>query len=184
MNASYRLNRLLAHPRRQKHSKWIDAVARRTDFTRVPFLNSGSFYALLMGAVLGAMWVGAHFHMMSTVANILYPILGSAGAVCAFQGWHINRVGYLSEAQRTTIAKHLEDLKTSGFSEDQMFINQIAEMLQRERFEDYHAVWWSSVRCALQSRLDELHATVEVQTNADTVLENLNTPPAPKKLKV
>lgn len=137
-----------------------------------------------MGAVLGAMWVGAHFHMMSTVANILYPILGSGLAVCAFQWWHMNRVGYLSEAQRNIIAKQLEDLKASGFSEDQMFVNQIAEMLQRERFEDYHSMWWNGVRCALQSRLDELNATVEVQTNADTVLTNLNTPPARQKLKV
>ena len=184
MNASYRLNRLLSRPRRQKHSKWIDATARATDFTRIRFFNSGAFYALIVGAVMAAMWVGTHFHMMTTVASFVYPILGSVAAICGFQGWHMNRVGYLGEGQRTTIAKHLEDLKILGCSEDQIFVNQIADMLQRERFEDYHVMWWNGVQYALQSRLDELNTTVEVQTNADTVLDNLNQSSTPKHLKV
>lgn len=183
MNASDRLNNLLKNPRNQKRSKWIDAFARITDFTRVRFFTSLPFSLGLVALPLIVVGVGTHFNIMSSIANFLYPILGLALFICGFQVWHIERVCSMGDAKRNDLAKKIEELKTTGTTEDTVLVGRIATLLHRDVYQNYHAHWWGSVGHALNARLDELN-TVDVQVDADTRLDNLSVSPKPKHLKV
>lgn len=186
MNASYRLNKLLSNPRRQKKCGWLDKIAEKTDFTKSAFLTSWKFYVVFIGGVLGALEIASQFNATDTVFNLLISALGVMAVGCFLQMVHIERVRVLSDGHRQILAEKLSVLKQIGASDDQNFVLSISQMLKRDQFEKYHAFWWHSVGLALTARLEELNrvCSITVEVDVDTQLDCLYNPPPNKKLKV
>lgn len=190
MNALHRLTKLLSRPRHQKKCGWLDKIAQKTDFITSKLMMSWQFTLLLICLTMVLVFVGTHFHIMNTVAQCVYPILGMMVGVCLFQFFHIERVSILSESHRKQLAIQLSDLKLRGTQEDQRLVLEIAQILRNDQFENYHAFWWNSVGLAMAARIEELNTAcvapmdVKVEIDVDTQLDDLHHPPPNKKLKV
>lgn len=186
MDASHRLTKLLTNPRRQKRLGWLDKIAAATDFTKIKFVTSARFPLVLVAATMAIIGVGTHFNIMDTVFNIIIPPWVIAMAVCVFQAIHIERVSTLGPVSRENLINKLQSLHKIGTPEDHNFIVQIAQLLERDRFGDYHSDWWGSVEGAVMARLKELNTISEVyvSVDVDAQLSDLYNKPAHKNLKV
>lgn len=186
MDASYRLTKLLNNPRRQKRLGWLDKIAAATDFTKIKFIQSAGFPLVLVGATMAIVGIGTHFNIMHTVFNIIMPPCVIAIGVCVFQAVHMERVSTLGSVSRENLINKLQVLHSVGTHEDHNFIVQIAQLLERDRFGDYHSDWWGGVESAVMARLKELNTISEVcvSVDVDTQLSDLYKKPAHKSLKV
>ena len=180
MNATERLTRLLKTPRPQIRGGWFERFALKVNKIPVLWLTTtGKGFGVLfvfMGLVLG-------FISAPGVLPMFWSIMALVLAVSVVQYVYSERVSEMGETSKGRILTLLENLQKVGTENDQTLVRNIATLLENPN--QWHAFWWQSLRYALEARIQEHSAVVEVEAPLEQRLFELKEPTVtPKQLKL